>query len=579
MPRAGTPAVILIWVNIARWTVGACLVAAGLIVAGFSSVRAQRSPPEVQPCPIRLENRQPQSQIRFVLENGTTPDKPLIDTMSGGVALLDFNKDGLLDIFFANGAQLPSLEKSDARFYNRLYRNNGSGTFTDVTARTGLRGEGYTMGAAAADYDNDGWPDLYVTGYNRNLLYHNNHDGTFTDVTGKAKVTAINAEGRKPWSVSAAWLDYDNDGKLDLFVANYLDWTFANSQLCGPPGKRLACPPSLFRPLPNLLFRNNGDGTFSDVSVETGIAAHLGKGMGVAVADYDGDGWMDIFVGNDNERNFLFHNLAGRKFEEVGVEAAVGFNDDGVPVSSMGVDFRDWNNDGGPDVFVTALGGETFPLFRNDGGGLFLNSTYQARIGFSSFRMSGWGAGIHDFDNDGFKDLFSANSHASENADLEKGQSYRQRNAVFWNQRDGTFCDVTGQAGRSWTAAAHRGAAFGDLNNDGKMDAVISVIGGPAEVLINVSETGNHWLLIDPANKAGNRAGIGLSIKVTRQSGTVEYNHVTTAGSYASSNDPRAHFGLGADTLAREVELTWPGGRKQVLKNVKADQVLRVAEP
>lgn len=378
--------------------------------------------------------------------------------------------------------------------------------------------------------------------------------------------------------MSAAWLDYDNDGHLDLFVANYLDWTFANSQLCGQPGKRLACPPSLYRPLPNLLFHNNGDGAFTDVSAAMGISAHLGKGMGVAVADYDGDGWMDIFVANDNERNFLFHNLGGKKFAEVGVEAAVAFNDDGVPVSSMGVDFRDWNNDGRPDLFVTALGGETFPLYRNDGGGLFLSDTYQAGMGFASFRLSGWGAGIVDFDNDGWKDLFSANSHASENADVDKNQKYRQLNAVFWNTGKGGFRDVTAQAGAGWKPAAHRGAAFGDLNNDGRTDAIVSVIGGPAEVLLNTSKTANHWLHVQPVGKKSNRDGIGLRIKLTRESGVVQYNHVTTAGSYASSVDPRAHFGLGADVRVREIELLWPSGRRQVLKDVKTDQVLKVVE-
>jgi hypothetical protein len=525
--------------------------------------------------PIRLVNQQPRSGITFVLNNGTTPDKPLLDTMSGGVALIDFDRDGYLDIFFANGATIPAFVKTDPRFYNRLYRNNQDGTFTDVTTHAGIRGEGYSMGAAAADYDNDGWPDLYVTGYNRNFLYHNNHDGTFTDVTEKAHV---GGGSPKPWSVSAAWFDYDNDGRLDLFVANYLDWTPANSKVCGPVGKRLACPPSLYQPLPNLLFHNNGDGTFTDVSAAMGIAAQRGKGMGVAVADYDGDGWMDIFVANDNERNFLFHNIGGKKFVEAGVESAVAFNDDGVPVSSMGADFRDWNNDGRPDIFVTALGGETFPLYRNDGGGLFLSDTYQAGMGFASFKLSGWGAGIVDFDNDGWKDLFSANSHASENADLDKAQHYRQLNTIFRNTGSGGFRDVTAQVGTAWKPAAHRGAAFGDLNNDGRMDVVVSVIGGPAEVLMNETAGANHWLLIQPEGKQSNRDGIGLRIKLTTASGAVRYNHVTTAGSYASSVDPRAHFGLGTDATAKEIELTWPSGRKQVLHNVKADQVLKVVE-
>ena len=527
---------------------------------------------------IRFENRQKQSGVEFILNNGTTDDKPIIDAVPGGVALLDYDNDGYLDIFFTNGARIPTLIKDTPAFYNRLFHNNRDGTFTDVTDRAGLRGEGYSMGAAVADFDNDGWADIYVTGINRNILYHNNADGTFTDVTSRAGVTGI-TNGKKLFSVSAAWIDYDNDGHLDLFVTNYLDWTAQNSSVCGDPGKRLSCPPSLYKGEPNILYHNNGDGTFTDVSVATGIAAQIGKGMGVAIGDYDGDGWMDIFVANDNERNFLFRNRKGQGFDEVGVESSVAYTEDGVPLSSMGVDFRDWNNDGKPDLFVTALGGETFPLFRNDGGGLFSIETYKAGIGFSSFRMSGWGAGIYDFNNDGYKDLFSSNSHVSENADIDPQQHYLQPNAVFRNQQDGTFRDVSGQAGADMSVrAAHRGCAFGDLNNDGKVDVAVSAIGSPAELLYNTSTVTNHWIIIQTRGVKSNRDGIGTQIKLTQQSGLLQYNHVTTAGSYASSSDKRVHFGLGAETLIREIELRWPSGIVQILRNVKADQVLKVTE-
>jgi hypothetical protein len=341
----------------------------------------------------------------------------------------------------------------------------------------------------------------------------------------------------------------------------------------------LSCPPSLYSAEPSILYHNNGDGTFTDVSVEMGIAGQAGKGMGVATADYDGDGWMDIFVANDNERNFLFRNRSGKRFEELGVESSVAYSEDGVPVSSMGVDFRDWSNDGKPGLFITALGGETFPLFRNEGNGLFQVETYHAKIGFPSFRMSGWGAGIYDFDNDGYKDLFSANSHVSENADLDPQQHYRQANAVFRNLRNGTFADVSSGSGSGLSAAAaHRGCAFGDLNNDGKMDVVVSAIGSPAELLYNTSSTGNHWILLQTVGVKSNRDGIGTQIRITSKSGLVQYNQVATAGSYASSSDKRVHFGLGSDTVIKEIELRWPGGNLQVLHNVKADQVLRVTE-
>ena len=469
---------------------------------------------------IQFENRQPGSGVTFVLDNGTVPDKPMIDGIPGGVALFDYDGDGYLDIFFTNGAHLPGMVKDNDKYANHLYRNNHDGTFTDVTDRAGLRGEGYSVGTAAADYDNDGHVDLYIAGYNRNFLYHNNGDGTFTDVTEKAGVTGVSSSGKKLWGIAAAWVDYDNDGKLDLFVTNYLDWSFASSRVCGSPGKRLSCSPTFYKGQPNILYHNNGDGTFTDVSESMGISRHIGKGMGVAVADYNDDGWMDIFVANDNDRNFLFRNRGGKGFDEVGIESFVAYTDSGMPVSSMGVDFRDWDNNGRPSIVVTALGGETFPLFHNEGNGLFSDDSYKAGIGFGSFQMSGWGAGIQDFDNDGYKDLFTANSHVSENADIDEKQHYRQPNAVFRNMHDGTFQDVSNQAGAALQLrAAHRGCAFGDMNNDGKIDVVVSAIGGPAELLYNTSPGDNHWILIRTVGVKSNRDGIGTRIKIIGASG------------------------------------------------------------
>lgn len=519
---------------------------------------------------IRFEDRRQQSGIRFVLNNGTTPDKPIIDSVPGGVAVLDFDQDGYLDVFFTNGARIPGLEKDDSSFYNRLYRNNHDGTFTDVTMQARVAGAGYSMGVAAADYDNDGYPDLFVAGVNRNILYHNNRDGAFSDVTHAA---GLDESAKKPWSVGAAWFDYDNDGLLDLLVLNYLDWSPASSHVCGEKGKRLSCSPSLYQGTHNLLYRHNGNGTFTDVSEPSGIGRHVGKGMSVAVADFDGDGFTDVFIANDKERNFLFRNRNGKTFEEIGVLAGVAYTEDGVPASSMGADFRDLNEDGYPDLIVTALAGETFSLRMNMEGRMFEDATYKSGIGIPSSLLSGWSAGAFDFDNDGFKDLFFTNSHVSENVSLYSHYQYRQANAVFRNRGNGTFAGSAMQ-----TARAHRGSAFGDLNNDGKIDVVVAAIGEPAEVLYNVSPGRNHWIIIQTEGRASNRDGIGARIKLIAQSGRIQYNQVSTSVGYVSSSDRRLHFGLGADARIREIELRWPGGKVQVLRNIAADRILKVTE-
>ena len=528
---------------------------------------------------IRFQDLQRQSRIDFLLNNSTTPDKPIIDSVLGGVAVLDFDRDGYLDVFFTNGARIPSLEKDDASFHNRLYHNNHDGTFSDVTAHAGVAGAGYSMGVAVGDYDNDGYPDLFVAGVNRNILYHNNRDGTFSDVTQRAGVAGLDESGKKLWSVGAAWLDYDNDGRLDLFVSNYLDWSPENSHVCGEPGKRLSCSPALYKGTHNFLYHNNGDGTFTDVSRATGIAQHIGKGMGVAVADYDGDGFIDVFVANDNERNFLFHNLGGKAFEELGVLANVAYTEDGVPASSMGADFRDLNNDGYPDLIMTALAGETFSLRVNVGGKLFEDATYKSGIGLASNLLSGWSVGAFDFDNDGYKDLFFTNSHVSENVHLYSHHRYPQANAVFRNLGNGTFADATVKAGFALQEArVHRGSAFGDLNNDGKIDVVVSAIGQPAELLYNTAPGANHWVIVETEGRRSNRDGIGTRIKLVGQSGRVQYNQVTASVGYLSSSDRRVHFGLGADIRIREIELRWPSGKVQVLKDLAADRILKVIE-
>jgi hypothetical protein len=562
----------------ALWIVAgvtAVVVAAAVVLRSRSETDAQIVQPPAHPGRIRFENRQPASRIDFVLHNGSTEDKPIIDSMLGGVALLDYNNDGFLDIFFTNGARIPSLTKDSAEFSNRLYRNNRDGTFTDVTAEAGVAGAGYSIGAAVGDFDNDGYPDLYVVGVNANILYHNNRNGTFTDVTRQAGVRGLLASGKKAWSVGAGWLDYDNDGRLDLFVVNYVDWSMANNHVCGDPGKRLSCSPLLYAGLPNILYHNNGDGTFTDVSAAAGIAALVGKGMGMALADYDNDGYMDIFVGNDSERNFLFHNERGRSFSEVGVQAGVAFGEDGIPVSSMGADFRDVNNDGLPDLTIAALANETFPLFLNLRKGVFIDATYRSGIGTSSFTLSGWGTGMFDFDNDGWKDIFASGGHVSENIESYRNQQYRLPDAVWQNQGGGQFRAADPPSG----PAAHRGVAFGDLDNDGRVDAVVSVIGAPPEILFNASTREHNWIDILTEGSASNRDGIGTKIRVTTESGLVQFNHVTTSVGYASASDRRAHFGLGGDRRIREIELRWPSGRRQTLRDVGVNQVLRVKEP
>lgn len=528
-----------------------------------------------QATPVRFEASA--SSIDFVLNNGTTDDKPMPDSTLGGVAVLDCDSDGLLDIYFTNGARFPDLEKSDPSFHNRLYRNLGSRAFEDVTQAAGVAGNGYSMGAAAADYDNDGRADLYVTGVNRNILYRNLGSCRFEDVTESAGV-GTGRPPEKPWSVAAAWLDYDNDGHIDLFVVNYLDWTWANNRVCGDPGRRLSCSPAHYEGLPNVLYRNNGDGTFEDVSAATGISAHIGKGMSAAAADYDGDGFQDVFVTNDSVRNFLFRNVGGERFEEVGVQAGVAFTGDGIPVSSMGLDFRDLSGDGLPDVTVTALTNETFPLFLNRGGG-FVDATYPSKIGLESFTMSGWSVGAFDFDNDGDKDIFSANAHVSENVELYRSVSYRLPNALFQNLGDGTYRDVGPQAGPAMQeSAAHRGAAFGDLDNDGRVDVAISAIGTSASVLFNESE-GGHWLALALEGTASNRDGIGARVRLVEESGRIQYNQATTAVGYASSSDSRVHFGLGTSAGASAVEITWPSGTVQTLEKPEIDTTLTVTEP
>ena len=521
--------------------------------------------------PIRFRDVAHEAGIDFVLENCPTDHKHLIETMPGGIAAFDYDGDGLTDIYFTNGASVPSLEKDSPKYHNRLYRNLGHLKFKDVTDQAGLAGVGYSMGAAAADYDNDGHVDLFVAGVGRNILYRNRGDGTFEDVTTKAGIKNDN------WSVGAAWLDYDNDGLLDLFVVNYVQWSPSFDLFCGNAAAniRVYCDPRFFKGLSNRLYHNQGHGTFKDVSAESGIAAHVGKGMSAAVADYDRDGFPDIFVTNDKLPNFLFHNLRNGHFEEVAFQAGVALLDSGSEISNMGADFRDFNNDGLPDIAATALSGETFPLFLNQGRGHFADAGYSAHMGRLSRIYSGWGIGLFDFNNDGWKDIFTANSHVNDRVEAFEATGYKQHNSIFRNDGDGTFSDVSAGAGDGFSIKrAHRGCAFADFNNDGRIDVVVSALGQAAELWENISPAENTWLTLRLTGTKSNRDGIGAEMKVGDQ-----YNEMTTAVGYASSSHSGVHFGAGSQREIDRIEIRWPSGVRQELRNVRTNQTLEVREP
>ncbi len=551
-----------------------------ILILALSLLAANSSQPSA-PAPIEFEDIAGKVGLHFVTQNSPTPNKNQIETMVAGVALLDYDGDGYLDIYLVNGAAIPSLKKESPAYWNRLFHNNHDGTFTDVTERAGLAGAGYGMGVAVGDYDNDGRPDLFLANVTGNQLFHNNGDGTFTDVTAKAGLSGAQMNGKKMWSVGAGWFDYNNDGRLDLFVVNYCVWEVNKDPYCSlKNGVRAYCHPKLYASLHNTLYRNNGDGTFTDVSQETGIAAHMGKGMSVSFADYDGDGYLDAFVANDTTPAFLFHNLGGKKFEEVGVAAGVAYAPDGTALSGMGSDFRDVNNDGRPDIWYTAVEHETFPLLINSGHSDFDDLTQASGLQTTT-NMSGWGNGIYDFDNDGWKDLFVARANVMDNInELFPDRRYPEPNSVFRNLGNGKFADGSQKAGLDFQAeGVHRGVAFGDLDNDGRIDAVVSVLGGPVKLLHNISRTGNHWILLKLVGTKSNRMGIGAQIHITTEDGRSQWNEVTTAVGYASSSDSRVHFGLGKNLHIKDMEIRWPSGIKQTLHDLAVDRILSIEEP
>ena len=521
------------------------------------------------------------SGIRFKHQASRTSRKYLPESMGAGVAIFDYDNDGWMDLFFVNGAKLQdpmprgsSPDKSDPRNWNRLYHNNRDGTFTDITEKAGLQGRLYGMGVATGDYDNDGNVDLLVTNLGGNILYHNNGDGSFTDVTAKAGV------GGNGWCTGACFVDYDRDGRLDLIVSRYVQWDFSDVY-CGEhrPGYRAYCHPDQFEPITHLMFHNNGDGTFTDVSKKCGIASSLGKGLGVAIDDFDGDGWPDIFVANDSVAEQLFRNNHDGTFTEVALISGLGYDQNGRAFAGMGADFGDYKNTGWPSVFVNALANQKYKLFRNDKG-TFDDVTDSTGLGASTMSHSGWGAKWIDYDNDGWLDLFVAQGHVMDNIQLTEPTLRYLEPPLLLRNDQGRFSNVSPQSGSIFTTPiAARGAAFGDLDNDGRVDVAINCNDGPAIILHNGGSNGNHWLILNLTGTVSNRDAIGSKIRLVTDSGQQQTRFVSTAGSYISASDKRVHFGLGSSKKIRLIEITWPSGIVQRLESVSADQILQVKEP
>jgi len=514
-----------------------------------------------------------------------TPSKYLLETMGSGTAVFDFDNDGLLDLFFVNGAPVidPAPKgfvpkKSGPADWNRLYHQRKDGTFEDVTEKAGLQGIGYGMGVAVGDFDNDGFEDLYVTAFGGNRLYHNNGNGTFTDVTASSGTGGPSTPG-ETWSTSAAWVDLDNDGLLDLVVLRYVKWDWEDVW-CGEhrEGYRAFCHPDIFPAIPPLVFHNDGHGKFTEVAQKIGMGSP-GKGLGVAIADFDRDGKIDIAVANDSMLEFLFHNKGGGQFEETGMLAEIAVDGDGRTYAGMGIDFQDYDNDGLPDLVITNLANQKYALYRNNGDGSFTYDTYASGFARMTLLHSGWGIHFLDYDNDGRKDLLVSQGHDLDTVELNFPQLHYKEPMLLARNTGKGFLDVSKDSGPAFTQPwVGRGMAVGDLDNDGRLDAVVSTNGGTAHILHNETHTDNHWVTLALTGHTSNRDAIGALVKLTTAHGA-QFATVSTTGSYLSSNDKRVHFGLASDTSIKSVEIHWPSGIVQHLDNLPVDRAIPIDEP
>ena len=527
--------------------------------------------------------------IQFQHQASPTAQKYLLETMGSGVALFDCDGDGRLDIFFVNGARIDDPMpkgtlpvKDNPKYWNRLYHQKPDGAFEDITEKSGLAGEGYGMGVAVGDYDNDGQEDLYVTGFPHNHLYHNKGNCTFEDVTESAGVAASG------WSASAAFVDIDNDGLLDLIVTRYLDWSFDNNPYCGDhlPGHRGYCSPDIFHGISPILYHNDGrlngkSAHFTDVSQKSGLDKLEGKGLGVAIADYDHDGFIDIAIANDAVRQFLLHNEGEGKLKDSAVEAGTAVNEDGRVFSGMGVDFADYDNDGNPDIIITNLSDQKYALYHNSGNGTFTYETGPSGVGLITRPYAGWGVKFLDYDNDGWKDLFIAQGHVMDTIQLTFPHlRYLQPLLLLHNESGKKFADVSPQSGSIFQQKlAARGLATGDLDNRGAVDVVVTTNNGPALILQNKTKNQNRWLTLNLIGHKSNRDAIGAEVKLVSADGLPQYATVTPSGSYLSASERRVHFGLGPAKSAKSIEIRWPSGIRQRLENVAADQILTIDEP
>jgi enediyne biosynthesis protein E4 len=551
----------------ARFILGAAFLAASAI-AHTSGVLQQNAGA------VTFSNAAGQAGINFKHENGATPQKYLPETMASGGLIFDYNNDGWPDIFLVNGGSFVDRRVS-AGANHRLYRSNGNGRFTDASAASGIGVWDFSMGACAADYDNDGWTDLYITGVRSNKLYRNNRTGGFVDVTATSR-----AGGAALWSSSCAFADVDNDGDVDLFVTNYVDFTPENNKFCSSgAGIRTYCHPNVYKSLPPILYRNNGDGTFVDISKEAGIYRTDGNGLGVVFGDYDNDGWTDIYVANDSVPNFLFHNKGKGGFEEVGFWAGVATGAEGRPLAGMGTDMGDTNGDGLLDIIVTNLDRETHSLYRNLGKGLFSNVTFESGVGPATIPFVGFGVAFFDFDNDTDLDLTIANGDIIDNVSLFRDSTtYEQRNLLLQNDGSGKFRDVTSGAGPGFALKkVSRTLAVGDLDNDGDLDILIGNNGQTADLLRNDGGNRLNALLVRVVGSRSNRDGIGAVLKLT-VGGKVLMRHIKGGSSYQGQNDLRVHFGLAGAQQAEKLEVVWPSGAVEILEAINANQIVTVTE-